>query len=40
MFRINPLIRITLGLVSVTLVLVLVGDYVLQLTRAIPMSRL
>ena len=32
MFRINPLIRITLGLVSVTLVLVLAGDYVLQLT--------
>ena len=30
---INPLIRITLGLVSVTLILVLVGDYVLQLTR-------
>ena len=34
MFRINPLIGITLGLVSVTLVLVLAGDYVLQLTRA------
>ena len=33
MFRIDPLIRITLGLVSVTLILVLVGDYVLQLTR-------
>ena len=30
---INPLIRITLGLVSVTLILVFVGDYVLQLTR-------
>ncbi len=33
MFRINPLIGITLGLVSVTLILVLAGDYVLQLTR-------
>ena len=33
MSRINPLIRITLGLVSVTLILVLAGDYVLQLTR-------
>ena len=33
MFRINPLIAITLGLVSVTLMLVLAGDYVLQLTR-------
>jgi len=33
MLRINPLIRITLGLVSVTLILVLTGDYVLQLTR-------
>ncbi|GMQ76569.1 MAG: hypothetical protein BMS9Abin01_1851 [Gammaproteobacteria bacterium] len=33
MFRINPLIRITLGLVSVTVILVLAGDYVLQLTR-------
>ena len=32
MFKINPLIRITLGLVSVTLILVLAGDYVLQLT--------
>ncbi len=30
---INPLIRITLGLVGVTLILVLAGDYVLQLTR-------
>jgi diguanylate cyclase (GGDEF)-like protein len=30
---INPLIRITLGLVSMTLILVLAGDYVLQLTR-------
>ena len=30
---INPLVRITLGLVSVTLILVFVGDYVLQLTR-------
>ncbi len=30
---INPLVRITLGLVSVTLILVLAGDYVLQLTR-------
>lgn len=33
MSRINPLIRITLGLVGVTLILVLAGDYVLQLTR-------
>ncbi len=32
MLKINPLIRITLGLVSVTLILVLAGDYVLQLT--------
>ncbi len=30
---INPLIRITLGLVGMTLIFVLVGDYVLQLTR-------
>ncbi len=33
MSRINPLIRITLGLVSVTLILVLAGDYALELTR-------
>ena len=33
MLNINPLVRITLGLVSVTLILVLAGDYVLQLTR-------
>jgi diguanylate cyclase (GGDEF)-like protein len=33
MSRINPLIRITLGLVAVTLILVVVGDYALQLTR-------
>ncbi len=33
MSRINPLIRITLGLVAVTLILVLAGDYALQLTR-------
>lgn len=33
MLNINPLIRITLGLVSVTLILVLAGDYVLQLTH-------
>ena len=33
MLTINPLVRITLGLVSVTLVLVLAGDYMLQLTR-------
>jgi diguanylate cyclase (GGDEF)-like protein len=33
MSRINPLIRITLGLVSVTLILVLAGDFVLQLTH-------
>jgi len=33
MNRINPVVRITLGLVSVTLMLVLAGDYVLQLTR-------
>lgn len=33
MNRINPVVRITLGLVSVTLILVLAGDYVLQLTR-------
>ena len=33
MSRINPLIRITLGLVSVTLILVLAGDYMLELTR-------
>lgn len=32
MQSINPLVRITLGLVSVTLILVLAGDYVLQLT--------
>ena len=33
MLNINPLVRITLGLVSVTLILVLAGDYVLQLTH-------
>lgn len=33
MLNINPLIRITLGLVGVTLILVLAGDYVLELTR-------
>jgi hypothetical protein len=33
MLNINPLIRITLGLVGVTLILVLTGDYVLELTR-------
>ena len=33
MLKINPLIRITLGLVGLTLILVLVGDYVLELTR-------
>ncbi len=33
MSRINPLIRITLGLVSLTLILVLAGDYALELTR-------
>jgi diguanylate cyclase (GGDEF)-like protein len=34
MLTISPLIRITLGLVSVTLTLVLAGDYVLQLTHS------
>ena len=33
MLKINPLIRITLGLVGVTLILVLAGDYVLKLTH-------
>jgi diguanylate cyclase (GGDEF)-like protein len=31
--KIDPVIRITLGLVSLTLILVLAGDYVLQLTH-------
>ena len=33
MLTISPLIRITFGLVSLTLLLVLAGDYILQLTR-------
>jgi len=33
MLNINPVVRITLGLVSVTLILVLAGDYFLKLTH-------
>ena len=32
MLKINPLVRITLGRVSMTLILVLAGDYMMQLT--------
>ena len=34
MLTISPLIRITFGLASLTLVLVLAGDYILELTRS------